>query len=142
MRVYLDTSVVLRVLFREPDPVMRWGAWDEAWASRLWLTEALRTVDRLRLGNGLTDRQVAALRGQIDVVHGALHVIPVTESILERAGGAMPTVVGTLDAIHLASALVIRESVPVDLFLTHDEGLGIAARSLGFAVQGVSLKGD
>lgn len=136
MRVYLDTSVVLRVLFREPEPIAGWGAWDEACSSRLWLAEALRTIDRLRLGNQLGDPQVAALREQIDVVHGALHILPVTESILERAGASFPTVVGTLDAIHLASALAIRESVPLDRFLTHDDRLAVAARSLGFAVEG------
>jgi predicted nucleic acid-binding protein len=49
MTVYVDTSVVLRVLLREPNPVRIWGQWNKAYSSALWRVEALRTVDRLRL---------------------------------------------------------------------------------------------
>ena len=45
----------------------------------------------------------------------------------------IPTIVKTLDAIHLASALVIRERRGVELiFCTHDVQQTIAARALGF----------
>ena len=55
----------------------------------------------------------------------------------QRASETFPTVVGTLDAIHLATALAVREVEPIDLLLTHDAQLGTAARSLGFSVLGV-----
>jgi hypothetical protein len=51
----------------------------------------------------------------------------------------MPTILGTLDSIHLASALEIREAtdVPVALmFATHDEQLARGARAFGFQVIG------
>lgn len=73
----------------------------------------------------------------IRVVHETLAIHPLTERILRRASETFPTVVGTLDAIHLATALAIREVEPVDLLLTHDVQLGTAARSLGFSVLGV-----
>jgi hypothetical protein len=45
----------------------------------------------------------------------------------------MPTIVKTLDAIHLASALAIRERRGIDLlFATHDNQQATAARALGF----------
>ena len=45
----------------------------------------------------------------------------------------MPTVVKTLDAIRLTSAVVIRERRAVDLmFATHDSQQATAARALGF----------
>jgi hypothetical protein len=45
----------------------------------------------------------------------------------------MPTVVKTLDAIHIASALAIRDRREVDLvFATHDTQQATAARALGF----------
>jgi hypothetical protein len=56
MTVYLDTSVVLRVLFREPNPLDMWGKWEKAVSSSLWRVEALRTVDRLRLSNDRISR--------------------------------------------------------------------------------------
>lgn len=137
MTAYVDTSVILRILFREPNPVEVWSKWDRAFSSNLWRVEALRTVDRLRLSGDLSDEQVADLIRDIRVVYETLAIHPLTERILRRASETFPTVVGTLDAIHLATALAIREVEPVDLLLTHDVQLGTAARSLGFSVLGV-----
>ena len=136
MKVYLDTSVVLRVLFRERNRVRVWGRWDRAYSSSLWRTEAFRTVDRLRLGGDLSDRDVSELAAEIEMVHETLAVVPIAETILRRASEAFPTVVGTLDAIHLSTALAIRETEQIDLLLTHDQQLAIAARALGFQVTG------
>ncbi len=136
MIVYLDTSVALRILFREPNPVNVWGRWDKAYSSSLWRVEALRTVDRLRLSGNLSDAEVADLAREVRIVHETLAVHPVSERILQRASESFPTVVGTLDAIHLATALAIREIEEMDLFLTHDLRLSTAARTLGFSVLG------
>lgn len=138
MTVYIDTSVILRILFREPNPVEVWGKWERAFSSNLWRVEALRTVDRLRLSGDLSDEDVADLVREIRVVHETLAIYPLIERILQRAGESFPTAVGTLDAIHLATALAIREVEPIDLLLTHDGQLATAARSLGFTVAGVS----
>lgn len=137
MTVYLDTSVSLRVLFHEPNPLKLWAKWDKAYSSSLWRVEALRTVDRLRLSGDLSDREVADLVRDIRIIHETLAVRPLNDSILERASESFPTVVGTLDALHLSTALAIREFEKLDLFLTHDFQLGTAARSLGFDVLGI-----
>ncbi|RMH03920.1 MAG: PIN domain-containing protein [Nitrospirae bacterium] len=137
MTVYLDTSVVLRVLFREPRPVHLWGKWDKAYSSALWRVEALRTVDRLRLSGNLSDTEVADLARDIRIVDDTLTIHPIDERILRRASESFSTVVGTLDAIHLATALAVRELENIDLFLTHDLQLGTAARSVGFDVLGM-----
>jgi predicted nucleic acid-binding protein len=138
MTVYIDSSVILRILFREPNPVEVWGKWDSAFSSNLWRVEALRTVDRLRLSGDLSDEDVADLVREIRIVHETLAIYPLSERILQRASESFPTVVGTLDAIHLATALAIREVEPIDLLLTHDGQLATAARSVGFTVIGVS----
>jgi predicted nucleic acid-binding protein len=137
MTLYIDTSVILRVLFNEPNPIEDWARWTEAYASRLWYTEALRVVDRMRLTGTLVDKQVVQLRRDIDRIHQALHVVSVSERVLARAGDAFPTVVGTLDAIHLATALHVHEAVMLDAFLTHDTQLATAAAAVGFTVRGV-----
>ncbi|MEI6149868.1 MAG: type II toxin-antitoxin system VapC family toxin [bacterium] len=136
MRVYVDTSVVLRVLFREPNALPEWGQWTEAYASRLWFTEALRTLDRLRLLGAINDEQVAQRRRDIELVHSVLHIVPVSESILHRAGEAYSTVIGTLDAIHLATAIHVRDSGGLDALLTHDVQLATAATASGLLVRG------
>lgn len=109
-----------------------------AFSSSLWRVEALRTVDRLRLSGDLSDEDVADLVREIRIVHETLAIYPLIERILQRAGESFPTAVGTFDAIHLATALAIREVEPIDLLLTYDGQLATAARSLGFSVIGVS----
>jgi predicted nucleic acid-binding protein len=138
MTVYIDTSVILRILFREPNPIEVWGKWDRALSSSLWRVEALRNVDRLRLSGDLSDEDVADLVREIRTVHETLAIYPLTERILQRASETFPTVVGTLDAIHLATALAMRQVEPIDLLLTHDGQLATAARSVGFTALGVS----
>lgn len=137
MRVYLDTSVIVRVLFGEPDPLSSWGRWQNAYTSRLWHVEALRVLDRARIKTRCSTETLIQLRRNIDVVHSCLEIVPASETILLRAGESFPTIIGTLDAIHLATALHVRESVALDVFLTHDRQLGNAAAAMGFIVEGV-----
>ena len=137
MTVYVDTSVVVRVLLREPNPVRSWGRWNKAYSSALWRVEALRTVDRLRLTHEISDAELVELVSDIQIAHETFAIHPVTSQILQRASETFPTVVGTLDAIHLATALSIREIEKLDSLLTHDSQLGTAARSLGFEVTGM-----
>ena len=137
MTVYVDTSIVLRILLHEANPIGIWGHWNKAYSSSLWRVEALRTVDRLRLGREISDTEVAELVREIRIIHETFAIHPVTSPVLQRASETFPTVVGTLDAIHLATALSIREIEKLDLLLTHDSQLATAARSLGFEVMGI-----
>ena len=137
MIVYVDTSVVLRVLLHEPNPVRIWGQWNKAYSSALWRVEALRTVDRLRSTHEISDAEVAELVRDIQITHETFAIHPITNQVLQRASETFPTVVGTLDAMHLATALSIREIESLDLLLTHDSQLSTAARSLGFEVMGI-----
>jgi len=137
MIVYVDTSVILRVLLHEPNPVRIWGQWNKAYSSALWRVEALRTVDRLRLTHEISDTEVAELVRDIQITHETFAIHPITNRVLQRASETFPTVVGTLDAMHLATALAIREIESLDLLLTHDSQLATAARSLGFEVMGI-----
>jgi hypothetical protein len=99
--------------------------------------EALSTVDRLRLTHEISDAEVAELVRDIQIIHETFAIHPITNQVLQRASETFPTVVGTLDALHLATALSIREIENVHLLLTHDPQLATAARSLGFEVMGI-----
>ena len=58
--------------------------------------------------------------------------------VLSRASEPMPTPLGTVDALHLATALVWRERVgALGVVVTHDTALGLAARTFGFDVRGI-----
>ncbi len=51
-----------------------------------------------------------------------------------RAAEPLPTTLGTLDALHLASALLVRASDLELAFATHDLELAIAAGAMGFEI--------
>jgi len=138
MIVYVDTSVVLGILLHEPNPLGIRGKWNKAYSSALWRVEALRTIDRLRLTHEISDTEVADLVSDVQITHETFAIHPVTNHVFQRASETFPTVVGTLDAIHLATALSIREIENVDFLLPHDSPLRTAVISLGFEVMGIN----
>lgn len=66
-------------------------------------------------------------------------LVPVTSEVLARAAEPFPTMIGSLDAVILASALLVRRELDRLSFATHDRELALAARSIGFQVSGVSM---
>jgi predicted nucleic acid-binding protein len=138
MTVFLDSSVLLRLLFGEPNPLRQWSEIRRAYASRLLLVEIGRVIDRVRLEGLIDDEQVALLHEELRQLVRSIEVLSLTDEILSRAAGALPTVLRTLDAIHLTTALELAESIrePVAL-ATHDAQLARAARASGMTVWGV-----
>lgn len=138
MIVYLDTSVVLRVLFGQANPLPMWGTWERAYSSAMMGVEARRSIDRLRLESVLNDDGVVQAHEALKVMERRLGTLRVTQAVLQRAALPMATAVKTLDAIHLASALLLQERhVPSLTFATHDRQQAKAARALGFDVTGI-----
>jgi predicted nucleic acid-binding protein len=135
---YVDASVLLRVALRQPDALTEWRQIQRGVSSALVLTESLRTLDRLRLRASLTDVQVASHRATILALIGSLELVEIDAIVLDRAAQPMPTELGTLDAIHLATALLWQEMTQVDLVMaTHDGALALGAQAHGLAVVGV-----
>ena len=138
MIAYVDTSVVLRLIFGEPRPLKESSKIKKAYASRLMAVELGRVIDRTRLAGRIDDAEVATLRGGADAAIASIALLGLTDSILERASDPMPTALKTLDALHLATALELRAELESDLvFATHDTRLAIAARAMRFKVIGV-----
>ena len=136
---YVDASVLLRVALRQPDALPQWRHIDRGISSALILTECLRTLDRLRLRAKLPDKEVAARRATIMALIASLDIIEVDAAVLNRAAQPMPTALGTLDAIHLATALLWRETARENLVMaTHDAALALGAQAHGLTVIGVT----
>ena len=92
-----------------------------------------RAIDRLRLDGLYDDVQVAKATQELIQIERTIRRIRLSRSVIQEASKTMPTIVKTLDAIHLASAIVIRERRGIELlFATHDSQQAIAARALGF----------
>jgi uncharacterized protein len=134
---YVDASVLLRVGLRQPNALTEWHQIKQGVASALVMTESLRTLDRLRLRAPLTDVEVARHRSTILALIASLELVEIDAIVLERAAQPMPTELGTLDAIHLATALLWKEMVGTDLVMaTHDAALALGAQAHGFRVVG------
>jgi uncharacterized protein len=135
---YVDASVLLRVALRQPDALPEWRRIEQGVSSTLIMTESLRTLDRLRLRARLNDAEVAGRRATILRLIASLELVEMDTVVLERAAQPMPTELGTLDAIHLATALLWKELSRVDLVIaTHDQALALAAQAHGLPVVGV-----
>ncbi|MFN0061467.1 MAG: type II toxin-antitoxin system VapC family toxin [Myxococcaceae bacterium] len=133
---YIDSSVLLRIVMSEPNPSSGWRSHDALVSCEIIHVEALRAIDRLRLGASLDDETVARRRALVYEFLEGIQLIHLGPAVLERASQPFPTTLGTLDALHLSSALLWQqdEGNALGAFFTHDEQLGRAARSLGLRV--------
>ena len=122
--IYLDSSALLKLLFEEP----------ESAALTLWLSQ--------RSGSPVVSSQLAktevvraARRIDANVVPAAralmsqLDLIPLTAGLIDEAADAGEPLLRTLDAIHLASALSIRDDLTA--FVAYDRRLAAAAEAAG-----------
>jgi predicted nucleic acid-binding protein len=134
---YVDASALLRVALGQPDSLPEWRKIERGISSALVMPESLRTLDRLRLRVNLDDAEVARRRAKILELIASLELVEIDSVVLDRASQPMPTELGTLDAIHLVTALLWRDMTSEDLTMaTHDEALAIAAEAHGFPVVG------
>jgi predicted nucleic acid-binding protein len=128
----------LRVILGQRDKLREWKSIERGVASALVQVECLRTLDRLRLRAGLSDEYLAERRQTVFRIIDETEVVEPSMVVLDRAARPFPTELGTLDAIHLATALMWRESRGEDIVMaTHDRALGTAARARGLEVVGV-----
>ena len=138
MIAYLDTSALLRIVLREAGALEDLRTYDGLVSSELTAVESARTIDRLRNQGTLTMNEAAE---RIALVHEwleAVDLVLLRPPVLSRAGEPMPLPLGTLDAIHLATALIWRDRIgPLPQLVTHDAALGAAARGFGFEVRGI-----
>jgi len=135
---YLDTSALLRVLLREPGALDDLRTYDGLVSSELIGVESARTIDRLRNQGALTIDEAAERNARVNEWVEAVDLVLLRPPVLSRASEPMPIPLGTLDAIHLASALIWRDRLgPLPRLLTHDAALGVAARGFGFDVRGI-----
>jgi uncharacterized protein len=135
---YVDTSVLLRVILRQPKALAEWHEIETPLSSALIETEAARGIDQARHRGELDGMEAAAAMVAAGQVLAGFDLVEVDRAIRLRAGQPTPAPLRTLDALHLATALLWKERVTADVVLaTHDDRLGAAARAHGLVVIGV-----
>jgi predicted nucleic acid-binding protein len=123
--LYLDTSVLGRVLLDEPDTAAirrELGRFERHISSRLTRVE----LRRLGLLKDMLEHVDELLAGSV--------LIPLDETILTAAETIAPSAVRTLDAIHLATAVRLAGAGQLDALMTYDKQLAVGAREHGITV--------
>lgn len=126
MAVYVDTSALLKLVVAEPESAALRGFLEgsatTAVSSDLARTEAIRAVRR-----GAPE-QVVTARAVLD----SLVLLTVTTDTFEVAGRLDPSILRSLDALHLAAALSLGDEL--EAMITYDERLAQACRANGVDV--------
>ena len=140
MIAYVDSSVVLRIILEQPSPLAEWDQLDVGVSSPLIAVECHRALDRYWREDRLSDSALAAKRTETEAILHRFDSVSLDETVLRAAAQPLPTIVTTLDAIHLVSAVLYRAIQPPDerplIFATHDLQLARAARAMHFEVIG------
>lgn len=122
---YLDTSAYVKLPLEEAGhEALRseLSRWDGFVSSMLLGVEAIRTC--LRYGSGRAEDAREWLEG--------VSLLPLDDTVLDVAASLRPARVRTLDALHLATALTVRDEIGA--FFTFDQRLREAAAEHGLPV--------
>lgn len=142
MIAYIDASVLIRIVVRQPSPLEDWDNLIAGVSSALLSLECHRAVDQLWHRGELVEDEVAEKHDLIDTFVKRLQIQPIDDVVLALAAKPLPTPLATLDSIHLATALLYRAAHRDEgriYFATHDVALARAAHAMHFDVIGVTL---
>jgi predicted nucleic acid-binding protein len=139
MRLYAESSAVLAWLLGEPTGAQARAtleAADLVIASDLTLIECDRVLIRLAAFKHVSEAEIADRRARLLEASTHWDVLRLSPEIVDRARRPFPVEpVRTLDALHLASALVAKASVSGLEMLSLDDRVRGAARALGIPLQ-------
>ena len=128
---YLDASALVKLLRHEPESASLRRALESvpAWVSSELVDVELHCTAR-RLGGG-------TLLERVDAIVAGIDLVPFDARIRARATTtAFAPPLRALDAVHLATALSIREEL--DTFVAYDRDLLAAARAAALTVRAPS----
>ena len=130
---YADTSAVIKLLVEETDS-KAFAAFYDAHADAEWVSSALLRIEVIRA----VARAMPALLPDARDLLLAFSCIAIDDDIVEGAMNEPDRGLRSLDAIHLASALLWHEAHPEEelIMATHDERVAKAAQAHGLGVIG------
>jgi predicted nucleic acid-binding protein len=135
---YVDSSVLLRFILGQPGTLTELLRADGRVTSQITEVECLRAVESARARGQLDTDEYVDRRRVVYAQLRRMRRLELSRSVLRRAGEPYPLSVKSLDALHLTSALLLREREASDLvFATHDRQLGRLAAALDFPVIGL-----
>lgn len=138
MIVFIESSVLVRIVVGQPRPLLDWRALSQPIASALVEIEVPRAIDGLRRAGKLTEAAAAQAAAEARDALRGFRLMEIDPAVRLRAGAPFAVQLRSLDAIHVASALLYRERNPEVEFTvaTHDERVARAAQAHGLTVVG------
>lgn len=139
MNIYAESSAVLAWLLGEVTgsrvrETLRRA--ELVFASDLVLIECDRVLIRAVTLGEIDEATAANRRAHLNAAAAHWHLYRLSLDVVERARRAFPVEpVRTLDAIHLASALTVRSTIPGVELLSLDDRIRRAGKQLGFRLQ-------
>jgi predicted nucleic acid-binding protein len=135
---FLDASCFIRRITADGPGAFDWDTWDSLSDSELARVEVGRTFNRLRVTGVWSAADYEASMARFAELAAGIDWLPLSGDVLTLAAEATPMHLKTLDAIHLATARVVRETAGAGgVFATHDRRLAAAAKAFGFETAGV-----
>ena len=136
---YTDASALVKLVRDEPESQALRAFIDGAdlVSSELVLTEILRAIRRAVTGD--VRLPLDLLTARAGELIDAVSLVPVGREVLEAAGALSEPALRALDAIHVASALVLW---PLDGFVSYDQRQAAAARLAGLRTVAPGRKGS
>ncbi|HXW84156.1 MAG TPA: type II toxin-antitoxin system VapC family toxin [Candidatus Binataceae bacterium] len=138
MNVYAETSAILSWLFDDPQSPSIASVLNIAqrvFASKLTLVECERVLSRSRFTRALSEVHASTCRSQLNSASAHWTLIQIDDEVLDRARRPFPAEpLRTLDAIHVASALLARRADPEVTLLSLDRRVRRCGALLGFPV--------
>ncbi|HKS21712.1 MAG TPA: PIN domain-containing protein [Thermoanaerobaculia bacterium] len=104
MIAYFDSSVVLRRVFAEENPLAEWSKVTHVVSSVLSHIECRRAVDRMRFRPRHVHR-VLLYRKLLNRAFERIEFVRLTDEVILEAAQPLPFSLRSLDAIHLATAI-------------------------------------
>jgi len=139
MKVYAESSAVLAWLLDEEHgaEVRRiLSSAEHIVASDLTVVECDRVLIRAAALGNLTETEAADRRAHLGDAASRWHVLRMSGEVVDRARQPFPgEPIRTLDALHLASALLMRSAIAGLAVLSLDDRIRQAARRLGFQLE-------
>ena len=122
--IYLDSSALVKLAVTEPESpgLLRWLA------AQPNLVRVASTLIRVEVPRAVWRAEPSDLPESYLVIRRTAE-IELTDEVLSKAAGVKPVTLRAIDAIHLASALVLRRELTT--FVSYDKRLLAAAKEAG-----------
>lgn len=131
---YVDASVLLRHILLGDSSIQHVLECERIMSSELLEIESRRVIHRYRIDGEIDDEGFVLATTRLNEVLSGISLLALSSAVKRRAMGAFPVHVKTLDALHLASALVYADTSPGQnvLIFSFDTGMNRCACAIGF----------